>query len=175
MGSRRRLSRPLFAVCVAAAAFTGTGCKAKPAPPPPEEKPRDHLDPGEVVEGKERAFGLPLPRLMHIQTRFERTVYLTSPLAPEALVNFVRARVKDGQINPGTSGTLMQNVSPLADPTKRLHVEVRPLRSGDGTKSEMFIRDTTPLPNEPGLTEDERWKKAGLTPSGQIADPKHLE
>ena len=27
-----------------------------------------------------------------------------------------------------------------------------------------IVRDMTPLPTEPGLTDEQRWKKAGMTP-----------
>ncbi len=38
-----------------------------------------------------------------------------------------------------------------------------------------MIKDITPPPLEPGLTDEERWKKAGLTPDGKPIDPKKLE
>ena len=61
------------------------------------DKPPDHLVPSEVVEGKERAFGLPLPAPRSVAARFEKTVHVQTPLTPEELVNFVRPRVKDGR------------------------------------------------------------------------------
>ena len=128
-----------------------------------------------MVEGKERAFGLPLPRYTRVAARFEKTVHVQTPLTPEELVNFVRARVKDGKVTPGTSGTQLFDVTPVGDPQKRLTIDVRLYRGGDGNHSEMVVRDTTPPPVEPGLTDEQRWQKAGLTPSGQIADPKKLQ
>jgi hypothetical protein len=35
----------------------------------------------------------------------------------------------------------------------------------------MTIRDVTPPPVEPGLSEEERWKKAGFAPDGKPIDP----
>ncbi len=174
MGTRRRLI-----ALTAALAIVGTACtsckRAEDKRPPEETKPPDHLVPGEAVEGPERAFGLPLPRLATVEARFEKTVHVHSSLTPEELVNFVRARVKDGKITPGSSSTQLFDVTPLSDVKKRLTIEVRGFKGGDGSHSEMFVRDTTPLPTEPGLTDDQRWQKAGLTSDGRIADPKHLQ
>ncbi len=64
---------------------------------------------------------------------------------------------------------------PRDDKTKRLTIDVRPFRGTDGTRSEMIVNDTTPPPFVPNLTDDQRWKKAGMTPNGQLLDPKHVE
>jgi len=169
MGVRHRLI--LAAVSLAA---TSAACKPKD-PPKNDQKPPDHLAPTEVVEGKERAFGLPLPRTAHVQARFARTVHVTTPLTPEDLSNFVRARVKEGQVVPGSTSTRLDNVVPRADATKRISVEVRTLRLADGTRSEMIVRDTTPPPTEPGLSDEERWRRAGMRPDGTLLDPKQLQ
>ncbi|MDB4939001.1 MAG: hypothetical protein JWP87_5973 [Labilithrix sp.] len=153
-----------------------SSCKRGDDKPPVENKPPDHLAPMEAVEGKEKAFGLPLPRLSKVEARFEKSVHVLSMLTAEELVNFVSVRVKDGKITPGTSSTLLYNVTPVGDPEKRLSLDIHAFRGGDGTMhSQMVVRDTTPPPLEPGLTDEQRWNKAGLTPGGQIADPKHLQ
>jgi hypothetical protein len=38
----------------------------------------------------------------------------------------------------------------------------------------MTIRDITPPPVDPNLTEEQRWKQVGILPGGHIADPSHL-
>jgi hypothetical protein len=173
MGARRRL---IFtaAVFLTAGVSACSSCKRTDSPPPPE-KPVDRLGPNEVVEGKERAFGLPLPRDIHVKARFATAVHAQSPLTPEEVTNFVRARVKDGSVVSGTSVTTLMHVVPVADPKKQLTIDVRTVRLADGMRSEIVVRDTTPPPDEPGLTNEQRWEKAGLTPTGKIADPKHLQ
>jgi hypothetical protein len=171
MGARRRL----ILIALLLAAGLSASCKRKDDTTVSESKPPDHLAPNEVVEGKERAFGLPLPRLVQVKARFEKTVHVLSPLTPEELTNFVRARVKDGKVIPGTSVTTLFEVVPLGDTTKQLTIDVRTVHSADGTRSEMVVRDTTPPPVEPGLTNEQRWEKAGLTTTGRIADPTHLQ
>lgn len=179
MGSRSRLIARRVARLVALAVVSVgipacSSCKQKQETPT-DTRPPDHLAPSEVVEGKERAFGLPLPRTSRIAARFDKTVHVQTPLTHEELVNYVRARVKDGKVTPGTSGTQLFDVTPMGDPQKRLTIDVRLYRGGDGNHSEMIVHDTTPTPVEPGLTDDQRWQKAGLTPSGQILDPKKLQ
>ncbi|MDB4940479.1 MAG: hypothetical protein JWP97_13 [Labilithrix sp.] len=175
MGVRRRLSAHALALLVASLGVAGVSCKRKP-PPHVEEAPPDRLAPDEVVEGNDKAFGLPLPRACKVTARFRESARVTSTVTPEQLSNFVRKRVTDGTVTPGTSSTKLDNVVPRDDKQKRLGIEIRPLHSPDGFKSEMIVRDTTPPPFDPSLTEDQRWQKAGLTPGGtQLLDPKHLE
>jgi hypothetical protein len=174
MGSRRRLIAVALALALGSSACSS--CKRKPDEgPKTEAPPPDRLAPGEVVEGSERAFGLPLPRASHVAVRFAASAHVTSTVTPEQLANFVRARVKEGKVTQGTASTKLENVIPRDDKNKRLTIEVRPLRAGNGNRSEMIIRDTTPPPFDPNLTDEQRYNKAGLTPQGTLLDPKHLE
>ena len=174
MGLRRRL---ILAVA-ASTLVAGAGCR-KPLPPQENDvAPVDHLAPDEVVEGTGKAFGLPLPRASKIRAQFAKSADVTASITPEQLANFVRKRVTDGKITPGTSSTNLENVIPRDDKNKRLSIVIRASRTGDdGARSEMVIEDTTPTPSDPSLkTDDERWKKAGLAPGGgKVLDPKHLE
>jgi hypothetical protein len=174
MGPRRRLIALALAQALVASACSS--CKRKPdEAPKAEAAPPDHLAPGELVEGSERAFGLPLPRASRVAARFADSAHVTSTATPEQLANFVRTRVKEGTVTQGTTSTKVENAIPRDDKNKRISIEVRSLRSGNGNRSEMVIRDTTPPPFDPSLTEDQRWEKAGITPTGKLIDPKHLE
>lgn len=148
-------------------------------PPPPAAQgdagPMDHLAPGEAPEGREKAFGLTLPQSSTVRTRWGGTIGVVSALSPEQLSNFVRVRVKEGKVVSGTSSTRFENVVVPAEPKRRLTIDVRPTRLVDGLRSEMTIEDVTPPPLDPKLTEDQRWKKAGLTPDGRVLDPKNLQ
>lgn len=175
MGARRGLkwARTFLAVLCVGVCLS---CKRKVEERPKvQEAPVDHLLPGEIVEGREHAFGLPLPREAHVATRFAKSAHVTSTVTPEQLANFVRARVAEGKITSGSSASRFESVVPRDDKNKRLTVDVRPLRTGGATRSEMIVQDITPPPFDPSLTEEERWKKAGLTPSGKLLDPTHLE
>jgi hypothetical protein len=173
MVARRRLIVAIaFLLSVGLSACSSRKHEEGPQPP---DKPVDRLAPNEVVEGKERAFGLPLPRDIRVKARFPTTVHVESPLAPGDVTNFFSARVKNGKVVPGASLTTLTQVSPVAEPAKQLIIEVRGLRRGDGTRTEMVIRDVTAPPVETGLSNEQRWEKAGLTPTGKIMDPKHLQ
>jgi len=174
MGARRRLSTVVLALAFGATACSSCKRKEEDAPKT-EQAPPDRLAPGELVEGTERAFGLPLPRLSRVAGRFQTSVDITSTATPEQLANFVRARVKEGKVTQGTSSTKLDDVVPRDDKNKRLTIEVRPVRAGNGNHSEMVVRDTTPPPGDPTLSEEERWKKAGMTPNGKLLDPKRVE
>ena len=65
----------------------------------------DHLAPGELVEGKEKAFGLVLPRDLRLQKSFQSVVFAWGPSNATDVSNYVRARVKDGTVSAGTVGT----------------------------------------------------------------------
>lgn len=166
--------RLVVAAAIAIAA-TGAGCSSCKRPPEKTELPPDHLAPNEVVESKEKAFGLPLPRLSEVKARFESTVHVTSSLTAEELTNFVRSRSKGGKATPGATSTVLDGVTPRDDEKKRLTIEIRTFKRADGTRSEMIVRDTTPPPVEPGLSDEERYKRAGLKADGGVLDPKQLQ
>ncbi len=171
MDERHRRLGSALGVALALATATA-GCK-KPVPQQ-NEKPPDHLGPEEVVESKENAFGLPLPRVATVKARFPTTVHVVSPLTAEELSNFVRKRVTGGTVTPGATSTVLEGATPRDDAQKRLHIEVRGLRDPNGMRSEMVVRDATPAPLVPGLSDEERWKRAGLKPGGEVLDPKTL-
>jgi hypothetical protein len=153
-------------------------CKSKPPPadePPPSAPPPDRLATNEVVEGKEKAFGLPLPYHAQVTGRFRDSVQVRSALKPEELANFVRTRVKEGNVIAGGASTTFENVIVPAEPARRLSIEVRRTRLTGDARSEMTVRDVTPPPVEPGLSEEERWKKAGFTKDGKPIDPSQIQ
>lgn len=160
---------------VCAVLLASVGCKRKPPPEPAPPPPVDRLAPNEVAEGKDKAFALPLPRHAKITGRFDTSVTVRSPLLPEELANFVRARVKEGNVVAGGAATRFEDVIVPAEPQRRLTIEVRrPPLTGDA-RSEMTVRDTTPPPVEPNLTDEDRWKKAGFGPDGKLLDPKQAQ
>jgi hypothetical protein len=131
----------------------------------------DYLAPGELVEGKEKAFALILPRDLGIDHAFANEVLAHSDATPEALANYIRAHVRDGTVTVGAMGTTFERVKVPAEPTRELRIRVR---TGQGYRSALEVRDTTPPVIEDPGNERDRWKQAGLLPNGQPVDPKHL-
>ncbi len=135
--------------------------------------PVDHLAPGELLEGKERAFGLPLPRNINVKHRFVDVVYASDPATPDALANYVRARVREGKVTAGATQTVFDRVKVPAQPDKEITIYVRAASGGNG--SELEIHDVTPVQAPQLPDEAARWRAAGLKPNGQVLDPQHLE
>lgn len=162
---------------VLATAALAAACKGKPPPPEPSPPPppADHLATNEVVEGKEKAFALPLPYHASVTGRFRDAITVRSPLKPEELANFVRSRVKEGNVVAGGASTTFENVIVPAEPARRLSIEVRRTRLTGDARSEMTVRDVTPPPVEPGLSEEERWRKAGFSKEGKPIDPGQIQ
>ena len=170
-------------MALGACSALGCGDKKQQAPQPvgvadaaaSAAAPIDHLAKGELAEGKERAFGLVLPKDTAVVRAFPGVVHIRSQSAtPEQLTNYVRARVVDGSVVAGAVETRFVGVKLRSDPTQLLSVEIRTATPGIA-RSEMVIRDATPLKLEPGLSEADSRKSVGLDSRGKLADPKHME
>jgi hypothetical protein len=169
-----------------------------PTPPPPPRLPVDTTLPGELAEGKDQAFGVPLPRVMRVTGRFADIVMATGPAAPDQVANFFRSRVKAEKIETGPTKTVFSNVtvksqpvvaggsasaaprppviaggSPSAAPGSApalIIIEV----SGQAGATSLTVR-SVPLPRlDDSSTPEERMRKLGLKPDGTLADPTHL-
>lgn len=148
------------------------GCR-KPPPSLTDAGPPDHLTKNEAVEGKDKAFALPLPHAAKVYMRFPTSVHVHSTLKPEDLANFVRPRVKSGRVLIGATMTTFENVIVPAEPKRQITIEIRP---GRDFRSEMVVRDVTPPPPpDPNESQADRMHKAGLTPDGKLIDPKHMQ
>lgn len=144
------------------------GCRDEPAPPavPPvaPSAPIDTTEPGEIAEGSERAFGLPIPRDMRIKARLDDTWYAEGRFSLEDLANYVRDRVEPARIDRGPNKTVFVDAALAGDESRRVEVEI--IR-GSG-RVEMIVRDRTRPPVEEGLSVEERWRRAGMTPDGKV-------
>lgn len=142
------------------------GCQDDPpelAPSGVGRVPIDTLAPGEIAEGKEIAFGLRLPRDMRVTSRQSRAVFALGRLHIEEVSNFVRDRVDAKQVDTGPTRTRFVEAVPLRDKTTTIDIEVIVTRQG----TEIVVRDRTRVPAEPGLSDEERWRRAGLQPNGK--------
>jgi hypothetical protein len=160
-----------------------------PPTPPPPRLPVDTTLPGELAEGKDQAFGVPLPRVMRVTGRFADIVMATCPAAPDQVANFFRSRVKAEKIETGPTKTVFSNVSvksqpvvaggsPSAAPSSAqrapagatIIIEV----AGQAGATSVTVR-SVPLPRlDDSSTPEERMRKLGLNPDGTLADPTHL-
>lgn len=147
-----------------------TSAPAESVPPP-----IDHLKPGELMEGTERAFEIVLPRGSRVDGRFTDVIYVSID-APQADVsNYLRSRVRDGKVILGASGTVFDRVRVPTAPDTYLAIWVRPSPNRPDSAAVIELRDVTPPKAAALPDEDSRWKAAGLKSGGGILDPTHLQ
>lgn len=128
--------------------------------------PVDTTEPNEIAEGDVLAFGLALPRDITIDAQGRDTTYATGRLPFEALANYVRDRVTASRVETGPAQTVFVDAVVKRDPKKVVQVEVRSKRG----RVQLIVRNRTPRPADEGLTEAERWRRAGLTPDGRAIE-----
>jgi len=135
-----------------------------------QAKSPDRLPAGKLLEGEELAFGFRIPKGMKLS--------LTRKLArASGDVNFedLSDYVKDRLVARHAEMFGARLVFPQAK-----------IRGGDGGIYEvtlinggreqiLLIQDIGRPPAPVGLSEEERWKRAGLTPKGQLVDPKGMQ
>jgi hypothetical protein len=132
--------------------------------------PVDRLRPGELAPGSQEAFGLLLPRGMRVAQRFEKAVYAEGDLDAAAVASFLRERVTAGRIELARNRTVFSQVR-LPGTSRYYQVEV----IGGRRPCRVVVRDMTPEPTSAGLSEQERWRRAGLSPDGGLLDPDALK
>lgn len=180
MGCRRRLRGSAGAGLLAAVAMVAGCGRAAPTDAVPGSTATspsasahgpDQLAPGELLEGGSKAFGVALPRDLHVDASFADVVYASGPLGVHALAQFFRARVEEGSLREGPQAATFEHVRVPGKPGKELLVHI--VQQGGSCRVE--LRDTTPhqIPILPD--ESARWRQVGLTPQGQLADPTHLD
>jgi hypothetical protein len=147
---------------------TSSGSTATPAPPVPV----DHLAQGELIEGTEKIFGLPVPRVMKVAWAAHDQGVAEGPIEPERVANYVRARVQDGKINAGAASTVFDGVHHASEPNRLLRIRIEKARG----RCKLEVMDITPPPPQPDPGSDEaRWRAAGFTPQGTPLDPMHMQ
>ncbi|MBI3202099.1 MAG: hypothetical protein HYZ29_11195 [Myxococcales bacterium] len=139
---------------------------------PSSAKPMDRLAPGELSPGTAEVWGFVAPREMRLDQQFPAEAFFVGAVAAESVANYVRERVEADRVEIGAARTVFPTVRIKAGkPDRTYRFEV--LKEGAGSR--LVIKDITPPPLEPGLSDEERWKKAGLTPTGKPIDPKKVE
>jgi hypothetical protein len=154
------------------------GCStdtAKPiegAPSASARKPLDRLAPGELMPGTAEAFGFIAPKQLRLERRFPGEAHFVGQASAEAVANYVRERVSVERVEVGVARTVFPKVIIKGgDPNKHYRIEV----VRDGPLSRIMIRDITVPAAPEGLSEEERWTRAGMRPDGKPLDPKKLQ
>ncbi len=157
-----------------------TACRDGAPPPAPHERATaataataavDHVDPNELPEGTESAFGLPIPRAMDVAQRLPDSVRARGDVPLDALANYVRERVVADRVETGPAKTVFSQVTLKASPNRLLRVEV--VRLSDRT--ELFVRDVSRPPAADVVKPTDPWDKPGFDPKDRKADPSRFE
>jgi hypothetical protein len=144
---------------------------AASALPAPVAAPVDHLAPGELAEGDARAFGLILPRDLHVEATFAEVAYAQGKIAVHPLAKYFRAHLEGGSFEEDDMSATFVRARIPAAPGREFRVHVG--RSPNGARVES--RDTTPPPVPDLPDEAARWRAVGLTPEGRVIQPTHVD
>jgi hypothetical protein len=164
---------------VAVLVSAGMGCKgsdedvttaratASGAPVAATAAPVDHLAPGELVEGKELAYGVPLPRDSEQIKAIAPSVYGRVHGTTTSLEKYFKARVSGGKLVHEPAGSIIFDQAHGADPKVALYIRI----DHDPEVGARFeVRDATPPVAELHANDEERWRANGLKPNGAV-DP----
>ncbi len=123
----------------------------------------DRLLPGELAQSKLLVFGFPIPQGMTVERRFADSVHLVGSVSPSALAAYVRAHAVTGPAELiGRRKVFSKARIRGGDPNRLYNIEID---DSLGTQR-LVVSDVTPPPLEPGLSEEERWRRAGYNPDG---------
>jgi hypothetical protein len=165
---------------MAAACLACAACRKKEAPRPAAvaatdagaRRGADRLLPGELAEGRVRVFGLALPRDVKVKRYFNDSAFARGPIAPEPIANYIRARVEGAKVEVGVARTVFNDAHVKGQPPdKRVRIEV----SAEEHETVVIVRDVTPPPVPHGLSEDELWRRTGISKDGKILDPSQMQ
>jgi hypothetical protein len=145
------------------------GCKrqSRDEPSAAATSTSDRLSPTETLPGRPTAFGIEVPLGMEVSANLGDVIHLTGRLSVAQLVDYFRKHVAVANIELTDQGAVFPRAYVNSDPTKRLYsIDIR--RAGNG--SLVRLRDVTPTPAVQGLSNAERWQRAGLNPDGSLKD-----
>jgi hypothetical protein len=126
--------------------------------------PLDRLLPGELSTSSQLVFGFPVPNGMIIERAFPEEVHLVGEVTVGGLSDYIRKHAEVGP--PELVGAILRFDRahiPNQDKTRQYRFEV----TQRGRQVRLLVMDVTPPPVQPGLSDEERWKQAGLKPNGE--------
>lgn len=166
------------ALCAVSTVVLATACKGEPQPISDLVKTEasgesktvvapDRLAPGELAEGDATAFGFRAPREMKLDARFVDAAHFSGRIPADKLSNYVRERVLASHVEVGAARTVFPRARIKGDASNRVYeVEIIPGRN----KTKLVIELLSAPPAPRGLSEAERWKRAGIGPNGKPLD-----
>jgi hypothetical protein len=127
----------------------------------------DRLLPNEELPGRPRVFGIEVPEGMRVAARFPDVVQLTGKVRLDAVTRYFQTQVLSDRVQLGKGRATFPAVTLKSDQRKRVYrIEI----VSDRGTTKVQMRDITPPPVIEGLSEKERWERAGLNADGSIKD-----
>ncbi len=109
---------------------------------------------------------------MTLESVTRHTAEARGRVRPEALIEYLRQRVLAGHVEMAERKVVFPKVALRGDASGQvLKLEV----VEDGLSTRLIVYNLTGAPMVEGLSEEERWKRAGMSPSGQLIDQQNLE
>jgi len=137
----------------------------------PVAKSPDRLPPGELLQGSEEAFGFVAPKGMKLVRTSRKAVRIEGDVSFDLLTDYVKERIAVRHAEMFGQRLVFPNARIKGNKTGIYDLIL--LRQFPGVV--LLIRDRTRRPPTHGLSEAERWRKAGMKPSGGVIDPNSLE
>lgn len=139
----------------------------------PLVKPVDRLAPGELAEGEQAAFGFKAPRELKLNATFPDSAHFSGQVEPLALATYVRERVSTMRMEVADTRTTFEHARILAgDPKRTYRFDIL---AHNAVETRLIVHDITPPPSVVGLSEAERWSRAGMKANGELTDPLKQE
>jgi hypothetical protein len=167
-------ARVHLALCLASA--LGLGCRAKEAPAPQLEEGAkvatpDRLTGDERLPESEIVFGLPIPKGMRVTSHFKEAAYVTGDLDLMTTLEHVRTHIEAASVElTGTSAIFARAYIKGDAQRRRFRIEISKTPRG----SQLHVKDITPPPSIAGLSEAQRWQRAGRNPDGTVIDENKI-
>lgn len=127
----------------------------------------DRLTKQEALPGRELVFGIEVPNAMRVSSRFDDVVHLTGSRTVRELVTYFSKHVSVANVELLPEGALFARARVNGDARGRVYrIDI----SQRGPISHVKISDVTAPPTIQGLSEAERWERAGLNADGTLKD-----
>lgn len=139
----------------------------RPSPPRSSTASPDRLLPSEELPGRPRVFGIEVPPGLKVSARFAERAQLTGHAELTGVVKALQKQLVTGAVELAPRRALFTSATVRSDPKKRVYrVEMVQERN----LTTVQILDITPPPVMQGLSEAERWERAGMNPDGSVKD-----
>lgn len=137
----------------------------------PQARSADRLPPGELLEGPDEFFGFSVPKGMRGNIKAPGLVEITGRAEFDKLATYTKDRIAVRHAEMLEDQLVFRNARILGTKDRVFELTVTRQRQG----SRLEIQEVTKKPAPQGLSEEERWKRAGLKPNGGLIDPNAME